>query len=278
MKDYLNHTYNADDPELISIQDELPFWSANFGMKILEQIEMRKNLNVLDIGSGFGFPLIEAAQRLGNSSRVYGLDPWKPAIDRIKLKINKLGLTNVEIIEGCAEELPFGNNYFDLIISNNGINNVKEMLPVLKECRRIARSGARMLFTLNLEKTMIEFYNALELTLEEFGLEDSIDKMKKHIYLKRKPVEEIIDVVQNSGFTITTLTCWEFSYRFADAAAMFNYAMIKYWFLPSWKELVPTEQLERVFDMVEQKLNETAREKGELKLTIPYALFECEKY
>lgn len=276
MRDYLEFGFNQDDPELISIQDELPFWSAPFGMKLLSGIRMKKNMNVLDIGSGFGFPLIELAQRLGESSRVYGVDPWKPAIERCRMKINKLGLKNVSVIDGCAEELPFEKEFFDLIVSNNGINNVKDMGAVLKECRRTSKRGAQLIFTQNLEKTFIEFYSQLEAVLKEDSLGDSIVKMKEHIHHKRKPVEEIVEIVQNAGFTILSLKQYEFDYRFADAKAFFNYAMVKYWFLPSWKELVPLDKIDEIFGGVERRMNDAASV-GELKLTVPFVAVDCEK-
>ena len=33
MKDYLKHTFSSDDVELVSIIDELPLWSAPFGLR-----------------------------------------------------------------------------------------------------------------------------------------------------------------------------------------------------------------------------------------------------
>jgi ubiquinone/menaquinone biosynthesis C-methylase UbiE len=246
-------------------------------MKLLDAIKMKKKINVLDIGSGFGFPLIETAQRLGDSCRVYGIDPWLPAIERVKQKINKLGLKNVEIIEGVAEELPFENGHFDLIISNNGINNVKDMTKVFGECRRVACKGAQFLFTVNLDKTFYEFYEAFESALIEFGLNDSIKKMKEHIYHKRRPVPGLIEMLQNADFTIKNVVQYDFHYMFNDAAAMFNYGMIKYWFLPSWKELVPAELLDQVFGKIEKLLDEKGSGHGGIRLSVPFALFDCER-
>lgn len=277
MKDYLTFEFSSDDPELASIQDELPFWSAPFGMKLLNAVKMKKNINVLDIGSGFGFPLIELAQRLGSTCRVYGIDPWKPALERCRLKIEKLGLQNVNLIEGCAEELPFEKGFFDLMVSNNGINNVKDIGAVLKECRRTSKPGAQLLFSQNLEKTFAEFYEPLQQSLVECGLPDSVSKVKEHIHHKRKPVEEVIGLVHQAGFTVTSLTQYEFDYRFNDAKAFFNYAMVKYWFLPAWKELMPADKLDEVFGKTEKKMNENWAEGSGLRFTVPYALFDCEK-
>ena len=127
MKNYLNHSFNPDDPDLISVIDELPLWSAPFGLSLLDTINLKPGINALDVGCGLGFPLIELSQRLGNSCKVYGIDPWESAIERINLKINTYDLKNVIAIKAVAEELPFDNNFFDLIVSNNGINNVADM-------------------------------------------------------------------------------------------------------------------------------------------------------
>lgn len=80
MRSYLGQKFDSNDPILISIMDELPLWSAPFGLKLLEWVVMKPNMNVLDLGCGTGFPLIELANRLGPSCRLYGLDPWYAAL------------------------------------------------------------------------------------------------------------------------------------------------------------------------------------------------------
>lgn len=65
-----------DFDNIISIDDEVPLWSAPFGLKLLEHVIYKPDLAVLDIGFGSGFPLIELAMRLGKNARVYGIDPF----------------------------------------------------------------------------------------------------------------------------------------------------------------------------------------------------------
>lgn len=75
--DYLSTQYDLNDPVLLSVVDDMPLWSAPFGLKLLEVVRYRKNIRVLDIGTGFGFPLVELAMRLGSTCQVVGLDPWE---------------------------------------------------------------------------------------------------------------------------------------------------------------------------------------------------------
>ena len=48
MTNYLNHSFDRDAFDLVSVTDELPLWSAPFGMRLLDAIQFRPNLKVLD--------------------------------------------------------------------------------------------------------------------------------------------------------------------------------------------------------------------------------------
>jgi len=275
MKNYLHHTFDSNDPELISIIDELPLWSAPFGLKLLDYTVLKPNINVLDVGCGLGFPLIELSQRFGDTCKFYGVDPWQSALKRAQAKIYKYKITNTVVTKSIAEKLPFKNNSFDLIVSNNGINNVQDIRQTLSECFRVSNSGAQFLTTMNLENSMIEFYNVFEETLIENNLNEEVGKMKAHIYSKRKPIDEMKSLIENSGFKIKNITEDNFSLRFLNALTMFNHTLIKYWFLGSWKDILKPENLEKIFKLVEVKLDKIAKQNGEIKLTIPYVSIDC---
>ncbi len=277
MNKYFEHRFNPEDKGLASVIDELPLWSAPFGMSILNLIRMKKGMKVLDIGSGTGFPSIEIAQRLGVSSFVYGIDPWKATNERAELKIKKYGLTNIKIIEVSAEKLPFEDAYFDLIVSNNGINNVESLPETFSECKRVIKPGAQFLFTMNLDGSMLEFYNILKEELEKRNLQDSIKKMREHIYHKRKPLNEMKELAISNCFSVREIKEDIFYLRFVDASSMFNHSFIKYWFLPPWKEIVDEHSRHEIFNSIEDRLNEISTKGNEIRLSIPFATFDCER-
>ena len=192
------------DPEMVSVMDELPLWSAPFGLKLLETIRLKPNIYVLDIGSGTGFPLLEIAQRIGISSKVFGIDPWELVTNRIKLKIEKYKIKNAEIIKGVGENLPFPDNYFELIVSNNGINNVDNIEQTLAECYRVSKAGCQFTISINLPGTMKEFYEVYEQILTEQKKIDELNRMKEHIDTKRKPLNQILKLLSNAGFNVKT--------------------------------------------------------------------------
>jgi ubiquinone/menaquinone biosynthesis C-methylase UbiE len=277
MTGYLNQYVDPDDPDLISAIDELPLWSAPFGYKLLDAIIMRRGMNVLDVGCGLGFPAIEVAVRLGVTSVVTGIDPWEAALDRARLKKRVYDIGNVQFVQGHAEDMPFEDDHFDLIVSNNGINNVEDMERSLAECHRVCRPGGQMVLTLNLEDTMIEFYTVFREVLDQNGAPDAAERVRDQIYSKRRPLDEIRQVIGGAGFEIRNISHDSFRFRFADGSAMLNYYVIRYWFMTGWKELVDEGARETVFGEVERRLNETAAQNGELALTIPFVTIDCRK-
>jgi len=274
---YISQDFDINNPEFVSVIDDLPLWSAPFGIKLLDMVILKPNIKALDIGCGAGFPLIELAQRLGSTSEVYGIDIWDKALERAKLKSKVWNISNVKLIQGAAENLPFDDNYFDLIISNNGINNVEDIEKVLSECHRTSKNDARLLFSMNLEETMIEFYNVFKEILSKNNLKDEADKVSKHIYEKRKPVNIIESYLKNSGYNIFRIEYDNFYLRYLNGTVMLNHFLIRVGFLKSWKEILKPEVADNIFGQIESKLNIIAKKKGEIKLSVPFAVFDCKK-
>jgi len=275
MKKYLSNDF--DLKEYVNVADECPVWSAPFGLKLLDHIDYKKNISAIDIGFGTGFPLTEIAMRLGESSTVYGIEPWSDAIVRAKKKIEYYRITNIKIFEGVAESIPLDDNSVDLIVSNNGINNVRDINQVISECSRIIKSGGQFIQTMNLDKSMFEFYDQLEKVLSEMSLNKEIELMRQHIYSKRRPLEEMKTIIQNHGFLIKELVLDQFYYKFSDGSALLNHYFIRLAFMDSWIKLLPANKLEQIFDTIEQRLNEQAKNLNYIKLSIPFVLINAIK-
>jgi len=275
MKKYLSNDF--DPVRYVDVSDECSIWSAPFGLKLLDYIDYKPNICALDIGFGTGFPLTEIAMRLGESSTDYGIDPWTDAIDRANKKIDYYRIKNVKIFEGLAESVPLYDNSIDLIVSNNGINNVSDINKVISECSRIIKSGGQFAQTMNLDKTMFEFYGQLERVLSDLHMNTEIELMKQHIYEKRRPIEEMISMIQNHGFIIKDLDHDQFNYKFTDGTAMLNHYFIRMAFMDSWIKLLPGNKIEQIFDSVEMNLNEQSKISGGIKLSIPYVLINAIK-
>ncbi len=272
MTDYLSYTFK-DSPEFVQTFDELPLWSAPFGLLLLKHITLKPGITAVDIGSGSGFPLMELAGRLGKTAKLYGVDPWANANTRARLKIKNYGYTNIEILECPADKIPLPDSSADLVVSNLGINNFDQPAVIFKECNRILKSDGKLALTTNINGHWKEFYDLFEQTLLQLGKNDLIKKLISH-QEHRGNIQSLTNLFSENGFKTTRLFEETIEMRFADGSAFLNHHFVKPGWLGSWKELIPEDERMQIFSTLETNLNKTAAQKGELKLTVPMVFVE----
>jgi arsenite methyltransferase len=271
------NTFDLDNADLASVYDEIPLWSAPFGLALLARVPMKPGMTVLDVGCGTGFPLLELAQRLGDTCRIYAIEPWSAALDRVKLKIHHYDLRNVQLIHDTAENMTFADGMFDLVVSNVGMNNVSDLERVLTKCYAACKQGAQLIATVNLPDTMKLFYDVFESVLRDLGREDDVTSMKAHMHAKRKSLEETTLSIEGSGFVISEIAEDSFGMRFLNGTCLFAHYFIRLAFMESWKGILKTGDAKAVFRILEQRLNDVASREGELNLTIPFACITAKK-
>ena len=265
-----------DSVEFTSTYDEMPLWSASFGQLMLKHLELKHNVTVLDLGHGTGFPLIELAERLGPSSVCYGLDPWRNANQIARKKILNYGITNVQIVEGNAAKIPFKKNSFDLIVSNLGVNNFDKPGKVFLECSRVLKASGKMAITTNLNGHWIEFYDIFESMLREMKEENILQQIMDQ-QEKRGNLKSISNLFENAELTINKSIEDSFEMIFLDGTAFLNHHFVKLGWLSSWQQIIPREKRALIFSMLENNLNNYAKENKGLRLTVPMAYIEAGK-
>jgi arsenite methyltransferase len=264
-----------DSDALVAVFDDLPLWAAPFGLALLDTVRLRGVSAALDVGCGAGFPLVELAERLGPSSRAVGLDPWQRGLDRAALKAETRGVKNVELVCGVAERMPFEDAVFDLIVSNNGINNVADVPRALAECARVARPGAQLVITVNLPGTMRELYDVYEAALVELGYHDARARILAHIGTKRRPLEETVRVIEEAGFEQIKAREGSFTMRYADGTALLKNWYMRLGFMEAWASVVEPPDAIPALGALEARLNELAGARGELSLSVPFVCIEA---
>lgn len=99
---------------------------------------------VLDLGSGAGFDCFLAAQEVGDSGRVIGVDMTPEMIEKARENVTKNDATNVEFRLGEIEHLPVADGRVDAIISNCVVNLSPDKQQVFHEAHRVLRPGGRL--------------------------------------------------------------------------------------------------------------------------------------
>ena len=99
---------------------------------------------VVDLGSGGGFDAFLAAQEVGESGHVIGIDMTSSMLSKARANAEKGQYTQVEFRLGEIEHLPVADNTIDVIISNCVINLSPNKLQVFRDALRILKPGGRL--------------------------------------------------------------------------------------------------------------------------------------
>lgn len=274
--DYLDRRIDFNHPDIASVVDELSFWSARFGAMLFDRLELRRGINILDVGCANGFPLFELAHVFGRSCSLTGIDIWTEALERARHKQTVHGLPHVSIMEADAAAQPFPAEEFDLIVSNLGINNWERPAAVLAECFRVAKPGAQLVLTTNVVGHYGEFYDVYRETLAELGKAELIAKLEAQA-AHRGTRESLTRLLEEAGWKLTRVDEDSFRMRFADGDALLNHSLTRIGFLGGWRSVVEPADEREVFSRIEQKLDELARQQGELRMTVPMLYLEARK-
>ncbi len=129
------------DAELATLPD-----GANMGLSCgnpTALASLRPGEVVLDLGSGGGFDVFLAAQKVGPTGRAIGVDMTSEMLDKARRNAKafseRTGLNNVEFRLGEIEHLPVADQSVDVIISNCVINLSPDKPQVWREMFRVLK-------------------------------------------------------------------------------------------------------------------------------------------
>jgi len=127
-------------PMLVVLEEDKHWWFASRTRAILAYLDRfvgpGRSLRVLDVGCGAG----NMMHHLAHYGRVTGVDnnpkPLEVAQER-----------GLDVRAGTADELPFGDNEFDLLTVLDTVEHVPAEGKVFDECRRVLKPGGKVLIT-----------------------------------------------------------------------------------------------------------------------------------
>jgi arsenite methyltransferase len=106
--------------------------------------DLTEGESVIDLGSGSGMDVFFAAERVGRSGSVVGVDFTAEQLEKARRTAETSGYSQVEFREGRIEQLPAEAESFDCVISNGVINLAPEKDTVFAEAVRVLRPGGRV--------------------------------------------------------------------------------------------------------------------------------------
>jgi SAM-dependent methyltransferase len=105
---------------------------------------LQQGERVLDLGSGGGIDCFLAAQQVGETGRVTGLDMTPSMLELARKNQANLGFTNIEFVKGELEAMPLPSDTYDVIISNCVVCLSPDKDAVFGESFRVLAPGGRI--------------------------------------------------------------------------------------------------------------------------------------
>jgi arsenite methyltransferase len=128
--------------------DKLPDDVASFYCGVGNPFSLGKIIEgsrVLDVGCGTGVDTILAGMMVGPTGSAVGVDMVPEMVARAESNLKITGFVNVCFQNTAAENLPFSDDTFDVVISNGVINLIPGKEAALAEIHRVLKPGGRLM-------------------------------------------------------------------------------------------------------------------------------------
>jgi ubiquinone/menaquinone biosynthesis C-methylase UbiE len=210
-KEYVSQTFNRAAPSYDRVG---PRFFSYFGNRLVELAGVCSGSSVLDVGCGRGAILFSAAEKVGASGKVIGVDIAETMLRYLANDIENLGYENTSICNMDAEGLNFPDACFDFVICGFGLYEFYDLDPALLEAYRVLKSGgvfAVSLWGRNVDKR----WDGFRSIVKSYRTHLKPAPEAKNIPRLREPAD-IDPVLQKTGFTKIQTVVEEKEFYFKD--------------------------------------------------------------
>jgi ubiquinone/menaquinone biosynthesis C-methylase UbiE len=160
-------------------------------------------LRALDLGCGAGH--VSYALARGGADRVVAYDPAAAMLGVVAEEALRRGHGAIETIVGAAEELPFEDGCFDLVVTRYSAHHWESVPRALEECARVAASGGRLI--------------VIDVVAPEAPLLDTslqvIEFLRDASHVRNYRLSEWRDMLQGAGFAAPSIRSWKTAIDFS---------------------------------------------------------------
>lgn len=172
----------------------VPAIGAPLAVDLIRNAALRPGERVLDVACGTGVVARLAAQEVGDSGSVVGLD-INPGMLAVARSVTPAGIS-IEWCESGAEEMPFSDASFDVVLCQMGLQFMPDKPAALREMRRVLVRGGRLI--LNVTGPTPSIFSVMEEALaRHVGVEAArfVDRV-----FSLHDMEEVRSLISNAGF------------------------------------------------------------------------------
>ena len=148
---------------------------------------------VLDLGCGGGHVSYRVAPHV---REVVACDLTPDMLDQVRRTARERGLTNIVAQQGAAEQLPFANGAFDIVVTRFSAHHWRDMEAGLREARRVLKKAGRAVFA----DVAAPAHPLLDTHLQ------TLELLRDPSHVRNYNVGEWIAALGRAGFSATGLT------------------------------------------------------------------------
>jgi len=114
-------------------------WS-HFGNRLIDLAGLHDGASVLDVGCGRGAILFPAAEKVGPTGRVIGIDQSEGMVRETTAEVERLGLPNAKVhLVDVEEGISFPDEHFDFVFCGYVLYFFDDLVQALSECVRVLK-------------------------------------------------------------------------------------------------------------------------------------------
>jgi ubiquinone/menaquinone biosynthesis C-methylase UbiE len=160
------------------------------------------SVRALDLGCGAGHVAYALAR--GGAARVVAYDPSAEMLSVVAREASGRGHDELETIVGAAEDLPFENGSFDLVVTRYSAHHWANVPRALEECARVTVPGGRLV--------------VIDVIAPETPLLDTslqvIEFLRDASHVRDYRISEWRDMQKAAGFAESSVRSWKTSIDF----------------------------------------------------------------
>jgi ubiquinone/menaquinone biosynthesis C-methylase UbiE len=124
--------------------DEFRYRTEGHILKELDALDV-KDKSVLEIGLGQG---ADSMQLINRGAIYHGIDLTEESVRRVKERFQLFDKHYREVQVANAEQIPYSDNYFDLVYSHGVIHHSPRIEPIVAEIYRVLKPGGQAVIML----------------------------------------------------------------------------------------------------------------------------------
>lgn len=159
--------------------------------------------SALDVGCGPGI-VVEALAKAGGA--VTGIDLTPEMIEQARSRCGAAGLSNVKLLVGPAEQLPFETGRFDAAVSRVTIHHLADPAKVVAEMARVVKPGGRL--------ALADIVSSED--PEESRLHNALEVLRDPSHATMLPLSALLEMVAAAGLRLVAQQCWNQQREFGE--------------------------------------------------------------